>query len=124
MRVTSTIKGYIISTVKDIYQTKIDSVKVEYDKRRADCISEIESYLVNVNSEVCNILSKFDMDKDSNVLTFGDYRVRNEEEHDKYVDKLHELRRERDKIADSIIINLELGKLKLNQLEDELKKIK
>ena len=64
MRVTSTIKGYITSTVKDIYQTKIDSVKVEYDKRRADCIS------------------------------------------------------------DSIIINLELGKLKLNQLEDELKKIK
>lgn len=110
MRVTKTIKTYIERRVNEVYGPKIDAVWAQYRAEENRLTEMMDSLLEEVNASANNILADtgFSSSWGRDEL-FSRYGIENKEWKDSLRQKERELKDERSRVIENIVLTLELG---------------
>lgn len=113
MRVSKVVKEHITRRVNAVYAQRINEVDLDYKTKKAEVIAKIRSFVENAEKEVQAILAdncetwNFTTMLGKGVLTYRD--VEDYEAEKKYYHLKDQLRAERDRKIEEIIVELELG---------------
>lgn len=110
MRVTKTIKTYIERRVNEVYGPKIDAVWAQYRAEENRLAEMMDSLLEEVNASANNILADtgFSSNWGRDGL-FSRYGIENKEWRDSLRQKERELKDEKNRVIENIVLTLELG---------------
>lgn len=119
MRVTKIIKAYVEKEVSAIYDSKIADIRKPYDDEKTKAEKLIAEITLRANEEIAQALKVSGFEPWS---SYKDYvessTIINREKWDKVEEKISKLRKEKNEKIDDILINLELGSVTKEELDN------
>ena len=113
MRVSKVVKEHITKRVNAVYAQRINEVDVDYKVKKEEVIAKIRSFVENAEKEIQAIIAD-NCENWNFTTTFGrdvlSYRnIEDYEAEKKYYNLKNQLKAERDRKIEEIIVELELG---------------